>query len=123
MKKEKLKKWMFLIVITTCLLILGKTSLAESLLHESYFLTVIFFAIQALILFRLDSLISDEWAVQGSLIKIIIRFLTSATFVLVMIYQYVDPFNFVIQFVIIYLVYMTFEIGVALTNLRRNSRS
>lgn len=123
MKKEELKKWMFLIVITTCLLILGKTSLAESLLHESYFLTVIFFAIQALILFRLDSLISDEWAVQGSLIKIIIRFLTSATFVLVMIYQYVDPFNFVIQFVIIYLVYMTFEIGVALTNLRRNSRS
>lgn len=123
MKKEELKKWIVLIAITACLLILGKTSLAKSLLHESYFLTVVFFAIQALILFRLDSLISNEWAVQVSLIKIIVRFLTSATFVLVMIYQYMDPFDFVIQFVIIYLVYMIFEIGVALIILRRNSRS
>ena len=115
-----MKKWLILGAITIVLLAISELSFFQTILHPSYLVTVIFFSVQALVLFRIDSLIREEWKVHASLVKIIIRFLSSAVFILVMIYQYEEPFDLVVQFIIIYLIYMVFEIGVALTNLRRN---
>ncbi len=115
-----MKKWLILGSITAVLLVIPELTFLEGMLHPSYFITVVFFSVQALVLFRIDSLIREEWKVHASLVKIIIRFLSSAVFILVMIYQYAEPFTMVVQFIIIYLIYMIFEIGVALTNLRRN---
>lgn len=115
-----MKKWIVLCLITAILLIASEVDPINSYLHPSYLITVVFFAIQAFVLFRIDSLIPEDWKVHATLVKIIIRFLSSATFILIMIYQYEEPFDLVVQFIIVYLIYMIFEIGVALTNLRRN---
>lgn len=115
-----MKKWFLLTIITTILLLSSEVPSIHTHLHPSFIIMVIFFTIQAFVLFRLDNLIPEAWRVHGSLAKIIIRFLSSAVFILVMIYQYEEPFSLVVQFIILYLIYMIFEIGVALTNLRRN---
>ncbi|MEO9483285.1 MAG: hypothetical protein ABJG47_07565 [Ekhidna sp.] len=114
------KKWLFLIAITSVLLLVEyyfSTSLA---LHSSFQLMVFFFTAQAFVLFRLDHWASEEWKVQMSMVKIVIRLLSSLVFILVMIYSQPDQFNLVVQFIILYLIYMIFEIVGALTNLRRN---
>lgn len=115
-----MNRWISLFLITAVLLAATQLQLIAEYLHEAYSVIVLFFAIQTFALLRIDVLIPEEWKVQSSLIKIVIRFLSSAVFILVTIYQYADPMNLVIQFILIYLVYMIFEIGVALTNLRRN---
>ena len=115
-----MKKWILLAAITAVLLLLSEVPSIAEQLHPTFIFMVVFFTVQAFVLLRMDVLIPEEWKVQGSLVKIIIRFLSSAIFILVLIYQYNEPFNLVFQFIIIYLIYMIFEIGVALTNLRRN---
>ena len=81
---------------------------------------VLFFAIQGAALFRIDQWVPKEWEVQVSLVKIVIRLLSSMVFILVLFLTKEDLFSLVIQFICIYLVYMIFEIVEALTNLRRN---
>ena len=115
-----MKRWVFLGFITIVLVSLTWIPSISRYFHISYLLMVVFFSIQAFVLFRLDSLIPDSWKTQGALIKIVIRFLSSAIFILVLIYQYEEPYKLVVQFILLYLIYMVFEIGVALTNLRRN---
>ncbi len=115
-----MKKWILLGLITIALVGINQIDLFKANLHAAYLVIVLFFAIQTFVLLRIDILIPDEWKIQSSLIKIIIRFLSSAVFILIIIYQYEDRFNLVIQFILIYLVYMIFEIVVSLTNLRRN---
>ena len=89
-------------------------------LHPAFLLMVFFFATQAFVLFRLDHWAPKEWTVQMSMVKIIVRLLSSMVFILVLIYTRDDQFNLVLQFIILYLIYMIFEIVEALTNLRRN---
>ena len=115
-----MNKWLQLGLITGVLVLLNQFDPLRAHFHDSYLVTVIFFAIQAFVLLRIDVLIPEMWKVHASLVEIIIRFLSSAVFILIMIYRYDDPFHLVVQFVMIYLIYMIFEIGVALTNLRRN---
>ena len=115
-----MKKWILLVLITMALLLLPEVTLVGSNLHPAYLIMVCFFAIQTFVLLRIDVLIPKQWSVQGSLVKIILRFLSSATLILVLIYQYDEPFSLVVQFIVLYLIYMIFEIVVALTNLRRN---
>ena len=115
-----MKKWVLLFLITAALLLLQEVPYIQPYLHQSYSLMIAFFTIQAFVLFRMDTLIPEPWKVHGSLVKILIRFLSSAVFILVLIYQYAEPNKLVLQFILLYLVYMVFEIGVALTNLRRN---
>lgn len=115
-----MKKWILLVFITVVLFFLQEAPSIKPYLHPSYRIMLAFFAIQAFVLFRMDSLIPDPWKIHGSLVKIIVRFLSSAVFILVLMYQYPEPYQMVVQFILLYLVYMVFEIGVALTNLRRN---
>ncbi|WP_420316881.1 hypothetical protein [Ekhidna sp.] len=114
-----MKKWILLGIITVALLALN--FLQENLnLHPAWNLMVVFFSIQAFVLFRIDQWVPQEWAVQISLVKVVIRLLSSMVFILVLMLTKEDLFSLVIQFICIYLVYMIFEIVEALTNLRRN---
>lgn len=113
-----MKKWIYLSIITLALL--SAEFVIADVLHSTYRLTVLFFAIQVFVLFRLENWAPKEWAVQVSMVKIIIRLLSSMVFILVLVYTQDDLYRMVIQFIAIYLVYMIFEIVIALTNLRRN---
>ena len=115
-----MKKWLYLAIITAILLSAEYvlTDIVE--LHPSYKLMVVFFAAQAFVLFRLDHWAPKEWSVQMSLVKIVLRLISSMILILLLVYTQEDPFRMVIQFIAIYLVYMIFEIVIALTNLRRN---
>ena len=115
-----MKKWILLLAVVI-VLFLTRYFFADVLnLHTAFDLMVGFFAIQTFVLFRIDSWVSKEWAVQVSLAKVVIRFLASAVFALILIMTQEDRFNLVIQFFLLYLIFMVFEIGMALTNLRRN---
>lgn len=115
-----MKKWILLGAIVLALLLINYFFADLLTLHSAYNLIVVFFAIQTFVLFRIDHWVPKEWAIQVSLAKIAIRFLASAVFALVLVMTQGDRFNLVIQFFIIYLIFMVFEIGMALTNLRRN---
>ncbi len=115
-----MKKWLALIAITT-ILILAEFIFSSTIeFHPAFRIMVFFFAIQAFVLFRIDHWAPNEWKVQISMVKIVLRLLSSMVFILVMIYSFDDKFNLVVQFIILYLIYMIFEIVEALTNLRRN---
>lgn len=115
-----MKKWLYLAIITAILLSAEYVFADIVELHPSYKLMVVFFAAQAFVLFRLDHWAPKEWSVQMSLVKIVLRLISSMILILVLVYTQEDPFRMVIQFIAIYLVYMIFEIVIALTNLRRN---
>jgi len=115
-----MKKWILLGVIVAVLLLVNYFFSDALALHATYHFMVGFFAIQTIVLFRIDSWAPKEWTVQASLAKIVIRLLASMVFALVLIMNNGDRFNLVIQFFSIYLIFMVFEIGMALTNLRRN---
>ena len=115
-----MNKWILLVVITILLLLIGHFFDAELGLTSSYFHIVSFFAIQTVVLFRLDQWAPDEWKVQISLVKIVIRLLTSLVFITVLLYTREEATRMVIEFIIAYLIFMIFEIAEALTNLRRN---
>ncbi|GAB4251007.1 MAG: hypothetical protein Tsb0034_30050 [Ekhidna sp.] len=115
-----MKKWIFLILLTGCLLGVNHLFKDALQLHQAFQLMVLFFAIQTFVLFRLDLLVPAEWTVQASLVKIVLRMLLSLAFIGVMIYAHEDKFSLVVQFIILYLIFMIFEIVTALTNLRRN---
>lgn len=115
-----MKKWLYLAIITAILLSAEYVLTDFVELHPSYNLMVVFFAAQAFVLFRLDHWAPKEWSVQMSLVKIVLRLISSMILILVLVYTQEDPFRMVIQFIAIYLVYMIFEIVIALTNLRRN---
>ena len=115
-----MKKWIILIAITSLLLVIHFVFREELNLHPAFQTMVFFFAAQAFVLFRIDHWTPKEWSAQIALVKIVIRLLTSLVFILVLIYSQTDHFNLVIQFITLYLVFMIFEIVMALTNLRRN---
>ncbi len=115
-----MKKWIYLILLTGILLG-GNYFFQEHLnLHSSFDLIVLFFFGLTVVYFRLDHWLRKEWQVQVSLVKIILRFLLSLVFILIMIKTKDDDMNLVIQFISLYLIFMVFEIVVSLTNLRRN---
>jgi len=119
-KGNQVKKWIYLGLITVVLVGINFLFNKELNLHDSFLVIVSFFAVQTFVLFRIDYWVPEEWSMQVSLAKIIIRLLSSLIFILVLMYTQDDLFNMVIQFIAVYLVYMIFEIGSALTNLRRN---
>ena len=115
-----MKKWIALILITAVLLVVEYIFATTINFHPAYQLMVFFFAAQAFVLFRIDHWAPEEWKVQISMVKIVIRLLSSMVFILVLIYSEDQKFELVLQFIILYLIYMIFEIVEALTNLRRN---
>lgn len=119
-KVIKMNKWLLLGLITGTLLLAGSILSEELHLTDKFFITVAFFAIQAIVLFRIDKLAPEEWKVQVSMVKIIIRLLSSLVFITILVYTQENGFQNVVQFIILYLIFMIFEIVEALTNLRRN---
>lgn len=115
-----MKKWLALIAITGLLLIAEFLFSSTISFHPAFRLMVFFFAAQAFVLFRIDHWAPEEWKVQMSMVKIVVRLLSAMVFILVLIYSYEDRYVLVVQFIILYLIYMIFEIVEALTNLRRN---
>lgn len=115
-----MKKWVWLILLTLALLALGQWMGEILALHAAFNLMVFFFFAQTFVLFRIDAWVKGEWAVQASLVKIVIRLLASLTFILVLILTQTEKFTLASQFLGLYLIFMVFEIGIALTNLRRN---
>jgi len=115
-----MRKWISLAVITASIWLVGYYFGEELTLHGAYYMMVAFFAIQAIVLFRIDQWAPSEWKTQASLVKVVIRLLSSLVFIMVLVYTQEDRTNMVIQFIILYLVFMIFEIVEALTNLRRN---
>lgn len=115
-----MNKWITLGVITIGLLLIGHFGSSYLNLHTAYYLIVVFFATQTIVLFRIDQWAPSEWQTQVALVKIVIRLITSLVFILILVYTQEDLVNMVIQVILIYLTYMIFEIVGALTNLRRN---
>lgn len=113
-------KWIALTGITVTLLLAEYFFTPSIDFHPSFKLMVFFFAAQAFVLFRIDHWAPEEWKIQMSMVKIVIRLLSSIVFILILIYSQNDQFNLVVQFIILYLIFMIFEIVMALTNLRRN---
>lgn len=115
-----MKKWVLLVITTAVLIFVGLLWKVELKLHDTYMTMVGFFAVQTFVLFRLEQWVPKEWAVQLSMVKIALRLLSSLVFILILMLNNSDLFTLVVQFIIIYLIYMVFEIGNALTNLRQN---
>lgn len=108
--------------LTLISLVIGGISFVPNVpWHASYLVIVAFFFLQTLGLISLDYIVPKEWSAQVSMIKIILRLLSSLIFITVLMYTYENLFILVIHFVSIYLVYMVFEIVISLHNLRRNS--
>ncbi len=92
--------------------------------HRFYQVTVIFFIIQTGILFRIEDRGPENLKVQLSMVKMGLRLLSAMAFALIMGLKIDEGVHlFFIQFIILYLVFMTFEIILALANLRRNSET
>lgn len=89
-------------------------------LHPTFPIMVAFFAVQSIVLFRLEHWAPKEWQVQMSLVKIVVRLLTSLVFITVLLFTQENRYPLAIQFFALYLAFMTFEITMALANLRRN---
>ena len=115
-----MRKWILLAVITLALLVFGYLNTSAFVLGQTYYIILAFFSIQTIVLFRVDQLAPVQWKVQVSLVKIVLRLLTALIFFTVLLYTSESPINTVIQFIVIYLIFMIFEIVEALTNLRRN---
>ena len=115
-----MKKWLTLITLVGLAWLIGYAFENELGIHPSYNLMVAFFAIQTFVLFRIDQWAPQEWKTQVSLVKMVLRLLSSLIFLTVLIFSKQDVYNMVIQFIILYLIFMIFEIVEALTNLREN---
>lgn len=115
-----MKKWIYLIVLT-CILLLGDFLLADTFkLHPTFRISTMFLSVLTFTYFRLDHWVPKEWKAQVALVKIASRLLLSLGFIAVLIYTQEDVQVMVIQFIVLYLIFMVFEIVVSLTNLRRN---
>ena len=107
-------------LLTIALLALPEFETISHLLHPAYYVMIIFFSALTYALLRVDFLLPPSIKPQAALIKISMRFLASLIFIAIVMYQYEDPHKLVVQFILIYLIYLIFEIVIALTNLRRN---
>ena len=116
-----MKKFIVLSLIGVALILIPY--LAEDLIpvHEEYQTLVIFFIAQTAILFRMESIGGEKYKVQMRMVNIGFRMISAFAFLLIMGLRIEEDLaNFYIQFIVLYLVFMTFEITWALTNLRRN---
>ena len=115
-----MRQILVLVFLAVVLLALPQIEVISEVAHPAYYVIVIFFTALSYTLFRLDGLIPTSLKPQATLIKTGVRFLACLIFVGIAIYQYEDPYMLVVQFILIYLIYLIFEIVTALTNLRRN---
>ena len=115
-----MKKVLILVTLTVLLILADIAFGTELRLHATFKTMVLFFSIQTFALWRMESLVPQEWQVYVSLVKITVRFLSSLVLIAVLLYSHDERVLLTIQFIGLYLTYMIFEIVFALTNLRRN---
>lgn len=120
-EKAEMKKFILLVVLGLGLLA-SEFFLSEFIAFHSYYqILVLFFVVQSAILFRIEDMGGEDTKVQMRLVNIGLRMISALVFVLVMSARVnEDTFTFYVQFIVLYLVFMAFEITLALTNLRRN---
>jgi len=109
-----------LAVMAIVLLALDALWHEELRLHMAFKTMVIFFVLQSAVLFRLDHWAKEEWKVQVAMVKVVVRLLSALVFALVVFRSQDNHIPLVIQFLGLYLLFMTFEITMSLANLRRN---
>lgn len=115
-----MKKWVLLGLITLGLIVSQRLFGSYLDFHPAFGTIVIFFAVQTYVLFRIDHWVPVDWKAQMALVKMVIRFISTLSFVLIIMLNNGQKFILVIQFMLVYLIYLIFEIVVSLTNLRRN---
>lgn len=116
-----MKKYFWLVLFGLTLMCVEFVLRDQVEFDSSYQLMVIFFIFQTGVLFRLEDKAPKNLKVQISMVKTGIRFLSALAFALVVAYSREEDLAFFfIQFIIFYLVFMAFEIIMALSNLRRN---
>lgn len=116
-----MKKQIPTLIVISALLLLIEAFFGEELgLHPSFRTLVIFFTVQTFVLWRIEFLTPEEWKVHVSLVKVAVRLLSSLVFIAILLYTQEERISLTIQFILLYLSYMIFEIVFALTNLRRN---
>lgn len=115
-----MKRWLILFFLAAFLSLTDQLFSSELMLHKHFKIIVAFFTIQTFVFFRLETLAPKEWGVHLSLGIIVLRFLSSAVFILIMMLSDNNHFQLVVQFLILYLIFMVFEIANSLTKLRRN---
>lgn len=115
-------KYAWLVLLSVVLISIESLGVLGNHLDEpTYRLTVIFFIAQSIMIFRLDHYNRPDIAAQIRMLNIGLRMLSALAFLIIMTYQ-IETYRaaFYIQFILLYLVFMIFEITLALTNLRRN---
>ena len=116
-----MKKYILLVLFGLVLVALEVLVADYIPFHQYYQLTVIFFVAQVGVLFRISDFRNEELKAQLTIVSITLRLLSAMTFALVMNYRIEDGAKiFFIQFIILYLLFMTFEIIMSLANLRQN---
>jgi hypothetical protein len=116
----EMKKWLLLAVLALVLFTVDALWHDALGLHVAFRTLLIFFVAQSAILFRLDHWAKEEWKVQIAMVKVVVRLLSALVFALVVFRSHEDHIPLVIQFMGLYLLFMTFEITMSLANLRRN---
>ena len=120
-----MKKYLISIsVLTLLLVIINHYGSGVGLnLHETFGSMLIFFTAQSVIIAGVLWLAEKKGEYYGliGLGIVVLRLITAILFLIVMYVQGVDQaMQFVVQFMLLYLSYLVFELTVVLANLRRN---
>lgn len=122
-EKIEVKKLFILIGLGLVLIFAPELLGAYVPFHDYWQIMVIFFLIQSYVLTRIEERASKEMEAQMRLVSIGVRFISALVFILILALSTKSQIEvLLIEFVILYLVFMTFELIMALANLRRNSR-
>lgn len=79
-----------------------------------------FFIILSIMMLNMEKWIKEANRFQVTMLKTVGRFLSSLLFISILLLSQDDPFQLVVQFMILYFIFLLFEIVVSLTNLRQN---
>lgn len=116
-----MKKFLWIVLVGICIWAIQFPIGAVMEIHPYYDWAVLFFLFQNFLLFRIESFSNPDLKVQIRMVNIGVRMISAMAFIVVMFWVFgVQEKLFYIQFIILYLTFMTFEIILALANLRRN---
>lgn len=116
-----MKRVLMLLILGAVLYLLNYFHGGQIPTHESFNITLVFFLVQTFILLRIDQKTTEDVRIIMNMLKMGIRLLSALGFIFYLIMQFEESSNgIVLQFIILYFVFMIFEIATALSNLRRN---
>jgi hypothetical protein len=102
---------------------LANDQLLGSMLHDQFPALIFFFFLQSLVIaWLLDLAVKSNWdSPIYALGTITFRFLTALFFIAILfVFKFEDMKTLMAQFLVVYLIYLIFELYTVLSNLRRN---